>query len=105
MSSAAQRRLTRSRRTGAQWQERLLLLGSLTGDVLVISNQASDQAEFDAWFANPLIARLPSVQNDQAIVLNLSPERRVTYNGELQEFTGHFGRTCWCPSFRTSSAD
>lgn len=68
------------------------LLDTLTGDVLVISNQASDQAEFDAWFANPLIARLPSVQNDQAIVLNLSPERTVTYNGELQEFTGHFGR-------------
>lgn len=68
------------------------LLDTLTGDVLVISNQAADQAEFDAWYSSPLIQRLPSVQNDHAIVLNLSPERTVTYNGELQDFSGHFGR-------------
>lgn len=68
------------------------LLGSLTGDALVISNQAADQSEFDAWYANPLLQRLPSVQNDRAVILNLSPENEVTYNGELQAFNGHFGR-------------
>ncbi|MFC8178045.1 ABC transporter substrate-binding protein [Rhodococcus sp. NPDC057297] len=68
------------------------LLGTLTGDVLVISNQAADQAEFDAWYSSPLLQRLPSVQEGRTVILNLAADNTVTYDGERQDFTGHFGR-------------
>ncbi|SNT26394.1 ABC transporter substrate-binding protein [Rhodococcoides kyotonense] len=68
------------------------LIDSLTGDVLVVSNQA-EQSEFDAFYGNPLVQRLPSVQNGRDVVLDWDVDTlAVTHDGQPQDFTGHFGR-------------
>lgn len=67
------------------------LLGTLTGDVLVISNQAGPE-EFEEFFANPLIQGLGSVRSGQVVVLDPGDDFTVSHNGEPTAFTGHFGR-------------
>lgn len=67
------------------------LFGTLTGDVLVISDQG-DAAEFEEFLAHPLIQGLESVQNDRVVVLHVGDDFTVTHDGEPTEFTGHFGR-------------
>ncbi len=67
------------------------LWGTLTGDVLIISNQ--DAEGFAEFFANPLIQGLESVQSGRVIVLDVDSKAwTVSHDGELTEFTGHFGR-------------
>lgn len=68
------------------------LLGTLDGDVLVISNQFGDPAAWDAYISNPLFQGLESVQNDRLVVLTTEEDGSITYNGEPADFSGHFGR-------------
>lgn len=68
------------------------LLGTLTGDILLISNQV-DEAEFADFYANPLLQGLDSVKNGRALVLTLDQKDfTVSYEGEPTGFQGHFGR-------------
>lgn len=68
------------------------LLGTLTGDVLLISNQVED-AEFQEFYSNPLIQGLESVKNGRVLVLTLDQDDfTVTHDGDPTGFVGHFGR-------------
>jgi len=67
------------------------LWGTLTGDVLVISNQ--DAAGFADFYENPLLQGLESVKSGRVVILDVETTQwTVSHDGELTEFTGHFGR-------------
>lgn len=68
------------------------LIGTLQGDLLVISNQESADGEFQTWFDAPLVQSLGSVQAGHDVVLDMHDDFTVWHEGEQTSFTGHFGR-------------
>jgi len=68
------------------------LLGTLQGDVLVISNQ--DAENFAAFYDDPLLQGLESVRNGNVVILDVDSDGwTVSHDGELTDFHGHFGRS------------
>lgn len=68
------------------------LVQQLQGDILIISNQASDQDEYQAWFTSPLLQGVTSVQDGRVLSLRLGDDFVWYFEDELTDFRGHFAR-------------
>lgn len=67
------------------------LWGTLSGDVLVISNQEPEG--FKKFYSNPLIQGLDSVKSGRVVILDVdSKDWTVSHDGQPTDFKGHFGR-------------
>lgn len=69
------------------------VMGEFADDVILVVDQSGDDDDYQKFIDAPLLQSTPAAQNGLIVELEFDFEaNQVVYDGEPQDFTGHFGR-------------